>query len=52
MVAEDKKEVNKIRNGKVVKDIDEKELHERASCMRRSKEEKEGREAERNVLYE
>jgi hypothetical protein len=39
VVAEDKKEVKKRGDGKVVKEIDEKGLHGGASCLRRSKEE-------------
>ena len=39
MVAEDNKEVKKTGDGEGVKDIDEKELHGRTSCLRRSKEE-------------
>jgi hypothetical protein len=37
--AEDNKEVKKTGDGKAVKDIDEKKLHGRTSCLRRSKEE-------------
>jgi hypothetical protein len=33
MVAEDKKEVKETGDGKEVNDIDEKELHGRASCL-------------------
>jgi hypothetical protein len=39
VVAKDKKEVKKRGDGKAVKNIDEKELHGRTSCLRRSKEE-------------
>jgi hypothetical protein len=39
VVTEDNKEVKKRENDKAVKDIDEKELHGRTSCLRRSKEE-------------
>jgi hypothetical protein len=39
VVAEDQKEVKKRGDGKAVKEIDEKELHGRTSCLRRSKEE-------------
>jgi hypothetical protein len=39
VVAEDKKEVKKRGDGKSVKEIDEKELHGRTSCLWRSKEE-------------
>jgi hypothetical protein len=39
VVTEDKKEVKKRGDGKAVKEIDEKELHGRTSCLRRSKEE-------------
>jgi hypothetical protein len=39
VVTEDNKEVKKKGSDKAVKDIDEKELHGRTSCLRRSKEE-------------
>jgi hypothetical protein len=39
VVAEDNKEVKKRGDSKAVKDIDEKDLHGRTSCLRRSKEE-------------
>jgi hypothetical protein len=38
VVSECNKEVKKRGYGKEVKDIDEKELHGRTSCLRRSKE--------------
>jgi hypothetical protein len=38
VVAEDKKEVKKRGDSKAVKDIHEKELHGRTSCLKRSKE--------------
>jgi hypothetical protein len=39
VVAEDNKNVKETGDGKTVKDIDEKELHGRTRCLRRSKEE-------------
>jgi hypothetical protein len=39
VITEDDKEVKKTEDGKAVKDIGEKEVHGRTSCLRRSKEE-------------